>query len=142
MTTAIGVPILPCPTVRIPGAAADKLKPSEIDLSCTSHDDILCVHLRGEIDHFTAAPLRVALTAAAAYGYRHLDLDTRAVAFCDSALLGIIAAWCRQGRTLTHTASSRAVAQLLRIERALHCDELENPDTVGQGPCTAQEPGR
>ncbi|MFJ3633369.1 STAS domain-containing protein [Streptomyces sp. NPDC090112] len=97
-----------------------------MDLSCTSHGDVLRVRLAGEVDHFTAAPLRVVLAAAAAYGYRHLDLDTRAVSFCDSGLLAAVAGWCGRGRTVSHTATSRAVGRLLAME----CD-LDRRKTPG-----------
>lgn len=102
---------------------ADEAETSGIDLSGASRDDFLRVRLAGEVDHFSAAPLRIMLAAAAAYGYRHVDLDTRAVTFCDSALLSAISAWCRHGRTVSHTDTSRTVRRLLIIERDLVCRE-------------------
>ncbi|MFD4244538.1 STAS domain-containing protein [Streptomyces sp. NPDC058525] len=127
------MPILPSSTAPTPEAAGDGPRPSGIDLSCSSHGDILRIHLGGDVDHFSSAPLRVALTAAAAYGYLRLELDTRAVSFCDSALLDITATWCRRGRTLTHIATSRSVTRLLHIERAMHIDTEPGED---------EEPGR
>ncbi|MFI8360482.1 STAS domain-containing protein [Streptomyces sp. NPDC085612] len=90
-----------------------------IDLRCVSRGDTLLVRLAGEADHFTAGPLRVVLAAAAVYGYRHLDLDTEGVTFCDSALLGALAGWCRHGRTVSRTAMSATVGRLFAMTRDL-----------------------
>ncbi|MGP3690949.1 STAS domain-containing protein [Streptomyces sp. IBSNAI002] len=114
----ISSPIVTSPALA---ANADEEDTSGIDLSCTSHCDFLRVRLAGEVDHFSAAPLRIMLAAAAAYGYRHVDLDTRAVTFCDSALLAAISAWCHHGRTVSHTSTSKTVRRLLTMERDLAC---------------------
>ncbi|MFG3190099.1 MULTISPECIES: STAS domain-containing protein [Streptomyces] len=105
------------PIVALPDT--DEADAPAVDLSCVSCGDTLRMRLAGEVDHFTATPLRVVLTTAAAYGYRHLDLDTRAITFCDSALLDALAGWCRSGRTVSHTATSRPVGRLLAMERDL-----------------------
>ncbi|MFF9340483.1 STAS domain-containing protein [Streptomyces sp. NPDC014773] len=105
------------PIVALPDT--DEADAPALDLSCVSCGDALRMRLAGEVDHFTATPLRVVLATAAAYGYRHLHLDTRAVTFCDSALLGALADWCRGGRTVSHTGTSGPVGRLLAMERDL-----------------------
>ncbi|WP_424216670.1 STAS domain-containing protein (plasmid) [Streptomyces sp. BI20] len=88
--------------------------PPAIVAECRSPDEhTLVVRLTGEVDHFSAAPLRVLLVAAAVYGYRHLELDCAEVSFCDSGLLSALGPWQRDGRTLRVAAASDRVAAFL-----------------------------
>lgn len=59
-----------------------------LNLTCTTQMNHLTVLVGGDIDIHTVGPLRVMLTAAAVYGYTSLRLDTSAVDFADSVLLG------------------------------------------------------
>ncbi|MDJ0382216.1 STAS domain-containing protein [Streptomyces sp. G-G2] len=81
--------------------------------SCTTLGATLVVHLAGEIDHFSAAPLRAFLASAAADGYTGLVLDTSRVTFCDSGFLAVLEWWPRHGRRLRLTNRSRAVMRFL-----------------------------
>ncbi|MFF8610388.1 STAS domain-containing protein [Streptomyces sp. NPDC015346] len=84
--------------------------------SCTSVGaTTLLIRLRGEIDHFSAAPLRAMLTSAAAEGFTHLILDASRVTFCDAGLLGVLAQWSRTGRGYRIDAPSDVVLRLLRV---------------------------
>ncbi|MFE0579636.1 STAS domain-containing protein [Streptomyces sp. NPDC058874] len=112
---------------------SDETETSGIELGCTSGGDVLRVRLTGEVDHFTAAPLRITLAAAAVYGYRHVELDTTAVTFCDSALLSALSGWCSRGRTLSHTATSATVHRLLALDRDL---------ALRKAPCARGATGR
>jgi anti-anti-sigma factor len=82
-------------------------------------EDTLHVRLRGDIDHFSAAPLRAILTAAAAHGRTRLVLDCADVSFCDSALLGALALWRGGGRTAEVRDAPPPVRRLLALERQL-----------------------
>ncbi|MER5966471.1 STAS domain-containing protein [Streptomyces sp. NPDC002057] len=81
--------------------------------SCTTLGPTLVVHVAGEVDRFSSAPLRALLASAAADGYTGLVLDTSLVTFCDSGLLAAVAWWPRKGRRLRLVNSSRAVRHLL-----------------------------
>ncbi|AWT44465.1 hypothetical protein DMT42_20620 [Streptomyces actuosus] len=87
--------------------------------------DTLHVRLRGDIDHFSAAPLRAILTAAAADGRTRLVLDCADVSFCDSALLGALALWQGEGRTAEVRQAPPAVRRLLALERELRAGPRE-----------------
>ncbi|MEV8532411.1 STAS domain-containing protein [Streptomyces sp. NPDC051211] len=115
-TTATG-PILPSP--ESPGADP---APCDIQVvhSVTATGDTLCVRLTGEIDHFSAAPLRVMLAAAATGGGRtRLVVDASRVTFADTAFLHALEAWSGHGRRLRIDSPSRPVQLLLRASRAL-----------------------
>ncbi|MFB7359084.1 STAS domain-containing protein [Streptomyces gardneri] len=81
--------------------------------SCTSLGTTLVLHLRGEIDHCSSAPLRALLASAADHGYTGLVLDTSQVTFCDSELLAVLESWPRHGRRVRLANPSRAVQRLL-----------------------------
>ncbi|MFD7961282.1 STAS domain-containing protein [Streptomyces zaomyceticus] len=81
--------------------------------SCTSLGTTLVIHLTGEIDHYSAAPLRALLASAADDGYTSLVLDTAKVTFCDSGFLAVLDQWHLQGRRLRLANRSRAVRHLL-----------------------------
>ncbi|MEU4353688.1 STAS domain-containing protein [Streptomyces virginiae] len=85
---------------------------------CTTLGATLVVHLAGEIDHFSAAPLRTFLASAADNGITGLVLDCSRVTFCDSGFLAALDCWPRQGRRLRLTHRSRAVERLLRAAAA------------------------
>ncbi|MFE6225951.1 STAS domain-containing protein [Streptomyces sp. NPDC057854] len=86
--------------------------------SCTTLGATLVVHLAGEIDHYSAAPLRTLLASAADAGYTGLVLDTARVTFCDSALLAVLDWWPRHGRRLSLAHCSRALQHLLHAAGA------------------------
>ncbi|MFD3940771.1 STAS domain-containing protein [Streptomyces sp. NPDC058611] len=73
----------------------------------------MVVHLTGEIDHFTAAPLRALLASAAADGYTGLVLNTSRITFADSGFLAVLGWWARHGRRLRLANRSKAVQLLL-----------------------------
>ncbi len=87
--------------------------------SCTTLGTTLVVHLAGEIDHFSAAPLRAFLASAADNGHTGLVLDCSRITFCDSGFLAALDWWPRQGRRLRLTHRSRAVERLLRAAAAV-----------------------
>ncbi|MET9952503.1 STAS domain-containing protein [Streptomyces sp. NPDC006339] len=101
--------------------------------ACTTLGTTLVVHVSGEIDRFSAAPLGALLVSAAAEGYTGLVLDTYRVTFCDSGLLAVLRWWPRSGRRLRLVNPSRAVTRLLKAAGA------PLPITVGgestAGPC-------
>ncbi|WP_030299413.1 STAS domain-containing protein [Streptomyces katrae] len=86
--------------------------------SCTTLGATLVVHLTGEIDHFSAGPLRALLASAAADGYTGLVLDTEQVTFADSGFLAVLDWWPRHGRRLRLANCSRAVKRLLHAAAA------------------------
>ncbi|MFD7325844.1 STAS domain-containing protein [Streptomyces sp. NPDC059875] len=75
----------------------------------------LLVRLMGEIDHYSAAPLRAILASAAAEGCTDLVLDASRVTFCDSGLLGVLDQWSRRGRRYRIDAPPGVVLRLLRL---------------------------
>ncbi len=81
--------------------------------SCTTLGTTLVVRLAGEIDHFSAAPLRALLASAADDGCTGLVLDASRVTFCDSGFLAVLDLWPQQGRRLRLANPSRAVQHLL-----------------------------
>ncbi|MFD4374280.1 STAS domain-containing protein [Streptomyces sp. NPDC058486] len=90
--------------------------PGEIVVaSCTTLGTTLVVHLTGEIDHYSAVPLRTLLASAADDGYTGLVLDTAHVTFCDSALLAVLDWWPQRGRRLLLANRSRSVRHLLSV---------------------------
>lgn len=118
MNTSSTAPILPVTPQTLAGptphdSGADTAPGVIVVHSCTTLGTTLVVHLTGEIDHFSAAPLRALLASAAADGYTGLVLDTSRVTFCDSGFLAVLRWWPRQGRRLRVTARSRAVQRLL-----------------------------
>lgn len=86
--------------------------------SCTTLGSTLVVRLAGEIDHYSAAPLRALLASAADDGCTGLVLDTSRVAFCDSGFLAVLDWWPRHGRRLRLANRSRAVQRLLNASAA------------------------
>ncbi|KQX52111.1 MULTISPECIES: STAS domain-containing protein [unclassified Streptomyces] len=86
--------------------------------SCTTLGTTLVVHLAGEIDHYSAAPLRALLASAADIGCTGLVLDTARVAFCDSGFLAVLDRWPRHGRRLRLVNRSRPVQRLLNAAAA------------------------
>ncbi|MFF9625622.1 STAS domain-containing protein [Streptomyces griseosporeus] len=134
MSTSSTSPILSAPpapgdiSVRLPAAPGegphpapgqDPRTPPGKDFRTPPGEDTLHVRLRGDIDHFSAAPLRAILTAAAAHGRTRLVLDCADVSFCDSALLGALALWRGQGRTAEIRDAPPPVRRLLALERQL-----------------------
>ncbi|GHG07529.1 STAS domain-containing protein [Streptomyces filamentosus] len=94
-------------------SGADSAPGDIVVAACTTLGATLVVHLAGEIDHHSAAPLRTLLASAADNGYTGLVLDTAHVTFCDSALLAVLDWWPRRGRRLSLANRSRAVRHLL-----------------------------
>ncbi|WP_405861743.1 STAS domain-containing protein [Streptomyces sp. NBC_00090] len=86
--------------------------------ACATLGTTLVVHLRGEIDRFSAAPLGALLMSAAADGYTGLLLDVARVTFCDSGFLAVLRWWPRGGRDLRLINPSRAVDRLFRAAGA------------------------
>lgn len=99
--------------------------------SCTTFGTTLVVRLSGEIDHFSAAPLRALLASAAEDGYTGLVLDTSRVTFADSGFLAVLDWWPRHGRRLRLANRSRAVKHLL------HAAAAATQQPVPAGPPTA-----
>lgn len=94
-------------------SGADTAPCAIVIASCTSLGTTLVIHLTGEIDHYSATPLRALLASAANDGYTGLVLDTARVTFCDSGFLAVLDQWHRQGRRLMLANRSRAVRHLL-----------------------------
>ncbi|MEV4945589.1 STAS domain-containing protein [Streptomyces sp. NPDC053755] len=125
MSTTNGTsPILPGTTQPEPdpatatGAAAPAgadTAPGDIIVhSCATRGrTTLVIHLAGEIDRFSAGPLRAMLASAAADGYRSLVLDTSRVTFCDSGFLDVLDRWMSRGLRLRMEPPSPAVRRLL-----------------------------
>ncbi|MGW7441246.1 STAS domain-containing protein [Streptomyces sp. NPDC054849] len=123
MSTSSTAPILPAtlaplapPTVHDSGA--DTAPGVIVIHSCTTLGATLIVRLRGEIDHFSAAPLRTLLASAADHGCTGLVLETSRVTFADSGFLSILGWWPRHERRLRLANPSRAVKRLLRAAAA------------------------
>ncbi|MFI0990634.1 STAS domain-containing protein [Streptomyces exfoliatus] len=123
MSTSTTAPILPAtlaapaPTVTHDSGADTAPGVIVID-SCTTLGTTLVVHLAGEIDHYSAAPMWALLASAADDGYTGLVLDTSQVTFCDSGFLAILHWWPRHGRRLRLANRSRAVQRLLNASAA------------------------
>ncbi|MFI8102687.1 STAS domain-containing protein [Streptomyces sp. NPDC086023] len=123
MSTSTTAPILPA-TLAAPAppvvhdSGADTAPGVIVIESCTTLGSTLVFHLAGEIDHYSAAPLRALLASAADHGYTGLVLDTSRVAFCDSGLLAVLRWWPRHGRRLRLANRSRAVQRLLNASAA------------------------
>ncbi|MDX3538542.1 STAS domain-containing protein [Streptomyces sp. MB09-01] len=118
MSTSSTAPILPSalaplalPTVHDSGA--DTEAGGIVVNSCTTLGATLVVSLSGEIDHFSAVPLRALLASAADAGYTGLVLDASRVTFADSGFLAVLEWWPRHGRRLRLANRSRAVKRLL-----------------------------
>ncbi|MFF9274566.1 STAS domain-containing protein [Streptomyces griseosporeus] len=130
MSTSSSSPILSAPPApgdinghfpATPGEDTGTLPPGEDTRTPPPGEDTRTLHvrLRGDIDHFSAAPLRAILTAAAAHGRTRLVLDCADVSFCDSALLGALALWRGEGRTAEVRHAPPPVLRLLALERQL-----------------------
>ncbi|MFJ8082760.1 STAS domain-containing protein [Streptomyces sp. NPDC096205] len=115
MSTSTTSPILTHPTSRH-DTGADTAPYAIVLHSCTSVGDTLVVHLAGEVDHYSAAPVREIL--AAAHGYTGLLLDTSRVTFADSGLLALVDSWTGPRRRLRMTNTSRPVQRLLDVAAA------------------------
>ncbi|WP_329274715.1 STAS domain-containing protein [Streptomyces sp. NBC_00691] len=118
MTTSSTAPIKPAPlTAPVPSAVhdsgADTAPCAIVVASCTTFGSTLVVHLAGEIDHYSAIPLRTLLASAADGGCTGLVLDTSQVTFCDSGFLAVLDWWPRRGRRLRLANRSRAVQHLM-----------------------------
>ncbi|MEU0404895.1 STAS domain-containing protein [Streptomyces sp. NPDC006197] len=118
MSTSSIAPIQPAlPTAPAPSlvhdSGADTAPCVIVVESCTTLGATLIVHLAGEIDHYSVAPLRALLASAADAGHTGLVLDTARVTFCDSGFLAILDWWPRNGRRLRLVNRSRAVQRLL-----------------------------
>lgn len=111
------------------GSGADTAPSGIVVHSWTTLDTTLVVHLAGEIDHFSAAPLRMMLSAAAANGFTGLVLDTSRVTFCDSGLLAVLRWWPQQGRRLRLATRSPAVQHLLNAAAATARQPDPSPGT-------------
>ncbi|MBT2442794.1 STAS domain-containing protein [Streptomyces sp. ISL-36] len=85
----------------------------KVTASCTTLGSTLVIHLTGEIDHYSAAPLWALLASAANNGCTGLVLDTARVTFCDSGFISVLDRWPRHGRRLRLANRSRAVQRLL-----------------------------
>ncbi|MFE1378650.1 STAS domain-containing protein [Streptomyces sp. NPDC058740] len=118
MSTSSAAPILsaalatPAPPV-VHDSGADTAPGVIVVDSCTTLGTTLVLRLAGEIDHFSAAPLRALLASAADDGCTGLVLDTSRVTFCDSGFLAVLDWWPQQGRRLRLANPSRAVQHLL-----------------------------
>ncbi|MFF3314976.1 STAS domain-containing protein [Streptomyces sp. NPDC003035] len=75
----------------------------------------LLVRLTGEVDHYSAAPLRAILASAATDGCTDLILDCSRITFCDSGLLAVLDQWSRLGRRYRIDAPPAVVLRLLRV---------------------------
>ncbi|MEU6949127.1 STAS domain-containing protein [Streptomyces sp. NPDC046316] len=117
MSTASTAPIL-TETHRppVPDPGADTAPGGIVVHSCERVGPVtLLVRLTGEIDHYSAAPLRAILVSAAADGCTDLILDASRVTFCDSGLLGVLDQWSRLGRRYRIDAPPPVVLRLLRV---------------------------
>ncbi|MBT2439498.1 STAS domain-containing protein [Streptomyces sp. ISL-36] len=120
MSTTSTAPILTgLPQPHVCDQGADSAPCDIVVHSCTNVGaTTLLVRLRGEIDHYSAAPLRAMLTSAAAEGVTGLILDAARVTFCDAGLLGVLDQWSRTGRRYRIDAPSDVVLRLLRVAAA------------------------
>ncbi|MEU8523850.1 STAS domain-containing protein [Streptomyces sp. NBC_01216] len=117
MSTAQNPPILTdpaAPSAPEPHDQGADAAPCGTSVRSCSADDgkTLRVALQGEVDHYSAGPLRVLLAVASVYGYRRLVLDTSRVTFADSALLRILRGWTGEGRWLRLTGVTPAMQRL------------------------------
>ncbi|MFI9748276.1 STAS domain-containing protein [Streptomyces sp. NPDC052494] len=99
-------------------SGADAAPGDIVIASCTTLGTTLVLHLAGEIDHYSAAPLRALLASAADIGCTGLVLDTARVAFCDSGFLAVLDQWPRHGRRFRLVNPSRPVQRLLNAAAA------------------------
>ncbi|MFE0701078.1 STAS domain-containing protein [Streptomyces sp. NPDC058872] len=118
MSTTSNPPILSATPAAPSGAGSSEqgadVAPCGISVrACTTHGkDTLCIALHGEVDHYSAGPLRALLAAASDWGCRRLVLDTSLVTFADSALLRILRSWTAEGRRLRLTGVTPAMERL------------------------------
>ncbi|MFF7178565.1 STAS domain-containing protein [Streptomyces sp. NPDC008121] len=121
-------------------AAGGDTAPGDIIVhSCaTLGSTTLVIHLAGEIDRFSAGPLRAMLASAAADGYRSLVLDTSRVTFCDSGFLDVLDRWMRRGFRLRMEPPSPAVRRLLCAVALLRGRRARRS---GPGPSAGAPPG-
>ncbi|MFH8260623.1 STAS domain-containing protein [Streptomyces roseolus] len=120
MNTSTTAPILPPPLAApappvVHDSGADTAPGVIVIDSCTTLGATLVVRLSGEIDHYSATPLRALLASAADDGYTGLVLDTSRVTFCDSGFLAVLRWWPRHGRRLRLANRSPAVRRLLDV---------------------------
>ncbi|MFD3661379.1 STAS domain-containing protein [Streptomyces sp. NPDC058659] len=118
MSTSSTAPILPAPhaapaPTSVHDSGADAAPGVIVVESCTTLGSALVIDLAGEIDRYSAAPLRALLASAADGGCTDVVLDTARVAFCDSGFLAVLDWWPRHGRRLRLANRSRAVQRLL-----------------------------
>ncbi|MFH9723662.1 STAS domain-containing protein [Streptomyces sp. NPDC017254] len=106
-------------SAAVHGSGADAAPGVIVISSCTTFGTTLVVHLAGEIDHYTAAPLRTLLASAADIGCTGLVLDTARVVFCDSGFLAVLDWWPRHGRGLRLVNRSQPVQRLLNAAAAV-----------------------
>ncbi|MER5735529.1 MULTISPECIES: STAS domain-containing protein [unclassified Streptomyces] len=123
MSTSTTTPILPTPPAApappvVHDSGADTAPGVIVIDSCTTLGATLVVHLAGEIDHYSATPLRALLASAADDGYTGLVLDTSRVTFCDTGFLAVLDWWPRNGRRLRLANRSPAVQRLLNAAAA------------------------
>lgn len=125
MSTSTTAPILPAPLATptsvpplVHDSGADTAPGVIVIDSCTTLGATLVVRLTGEIDHYSAAPLRALLASAADDGCTGLVLDTSRVTFCDAGFLAVLDWWPRHGRRLRLVNRSPAVRHLLDIAAA------------------------
>lgn len=95
-----------------------RTKPSySVIVGPASHTATIVLH--GEVDLACADTVRAMLDEQFAAGRRHVRVDTAAVRFIDSTVLGVIAdghdEMLRRGGTLVVTGASRRLQRLLRI---------------------------
>ncbi|MFB8166177.1 STAS domain-containing protein [Streptomyces rubiginosohelvolus] len=112
VSTSTTSPILTHHTSR-PDTGADTAPCAIVVHSCTPVGDTLVVHLAGEIDHYSAAPVREIL--AAAHGFRGLVLDCSRVTFADSGLLALLDSWTGPHRRVRLTNASFPVQRLFDV---------------------------
>ncbi|GHE26012.1 STAS domain-containing protein [Streptomyces hydrogenans] len=123
MSTSTTAPILSAPLAApappvVHDSGADTAPGVIVIHSCTTLGSTLVIHLAGEIDHYSAAPLWALLASAADHGCTGLVLDTSRVTFCDSGFLAVLRWWPRHGRRLRLANRSRAVQRLLNASAA------------------------
>ncbi len=92
---------------------------SELSLKSEQLDDLVCIHVSGDLDHASAPTLRLELEQSLNDEVRSIDLDLGGVTFIDSAALQVfvsVDATLRQrdGR-LTIEAASPVVTRILEV---------------------------
>lgn len=125
----------PATPVTAPASAAPATAASPPDpvprIRSTLRDGVLAVGLAGEFDLLTCTPLRGLLDEGAAGGARRLVLDAALVTFCDSALLDVLDAWTRSGRSWETAATSRPLRLLLDLDARVRPRPCDRERVVG-----------